>query len=269
MNNMRHGTKWGLRTTILVAIVLAAGAVGILTPIVSNTVEKDVRVEGYALTLTVDGVPTSVAPGDTFRVVATLANNANRPIPAVLRMEVRNPNSTTPDELTVYAGCGAEEVVSSRTLLYYIGWNGPLLAPRGVSFAAGTSVGTLDAAIGSADYWGMTLEEIAERDQQGYASLIAPGVNMSAGVRASGSTLLKVLNYYGMVQTSSELSPLLSDWTLTMPFADAIVSNGGPSQDGFTIEIHPQTRGTLEFKFWAERPDGLGIPNHPYTCGPL
>src|SRR5207249_7968567 len=34
------------------------------------------------------------------------------PRPPILRMEVRNPNNTIPDEVTVYAGCGAEEVVS-------------------------------------------------------------------------------------------------------------------------------------------------------------
>jgi hypothetical protein len=266
---MTHGTRWGLRLTVLVAIVVAAGAVGILTPIVSNTVEKEVRVEGYAITLSVEGVPATVAPGDTFRVVATLANNANRPIPAVLRMEARNPNSTTPPELTVYAGCGAEEVVSSRTLLYYIGWHGPLLAPKGISFAAGTSVATVGAAVGSAEYWTSTLYEIEGRDPEGYKALIRPGLNASAGVQASGSDLLKVLNYYAMVEASMGSGADLSDWRLTMPFADRIIASGGPAQDGFLVEVHPQSRGTFELKFWAERPDGLGIPKHPYTCGPL
>jgi len=266
---MKHGMKWGLRAMILVVVVLAVGAVGILTPIVSNTVEKDVRVDGYAITLTVDGMPTTVAPGDTFRVVATMANNANRPIPAVLRMEVRNPNSTTPGELTVYTGCGAEEVVSSRTLLYYIGWHGPLLAPKGSTFAAGTSVAALETALGSAEYWEMTLHEIEERDPAGYASLISPGTNASAAVRTSPSVVLKVLNYYGMVRAMAGSSGNLLYWVLTMPFADTIVASGDGSQDGFLIEIHTQSRGTFEFKFWAERPDGLGVPNHPYTCGPL
>jgi len=266
---MKQGAKMGLRAAILIVIVLAASAVGILTPIMSNTVEKDVRVEGYAITLTVDGVPATVAPGGTFRVLATMANNANRPISAVLRMEVRNPNSTTPGELTVYAECGAEEVVSTRTLLYYIGWNGPLLAPKGNAFPAGSGVVTLVAALGSAEYWPIVLHEIEDRDPVGYASLISPGVNASAGIQASGSDVLKVLNYYGMVRSTLDVSSNLADWTLTMPFADRVVANGGPSQNGFLIEIHPQSRGSFEFKFWAERPDGLGIPNHPYTCGPL
>ncbi|MGQ0796284.1 MAG: hypothetical protein ACT4OI_00230 [Methanobacteriota archaeon] len=266
---MEHGMKWGLRATVLVVVVLAVGAVGILTPIVSNTVEKDVRVEGYAITLSVDGVPASVVPGDTFRVVATMANNANRPIPAVLRMEVRNPNSTTPGELTVYAGCGAEEVVSSRTLLYYIGWHGPLLAPKGSAFPAGTSVAALEQALGSADFWGMTLHEIEERDPAGYASLISPGTNASEAVRSSPSVVLRTLYYYDMVRAPAGSGGNLLDWALTMPFADTFVAGGDGSQDGFLIEIHAQSRGTFEFKFWAERPDGLGVPGHPYTCGPL
>lgn len=266
---MGRGTKLGLRTTIVLIVVIAVGAVGILMPTLSNTVERDVPVDGYAVTLTVDGVPTTVSPGDIFRVIATFVNNANRPVPAVLRMEVRNPNGTTPDELTVYAGCGAEEVVSSRTLRYYIGWNGPLLAPRGVSFAAGATVETIATSIGSADYWLPTLHEIQKRDSSGYAALIDPGLNASAGVRASASDVLKVLYYFGMVRSSSESSGNLADWTLTMPFSEQIVASGDGSQAGFLVEVHPQTRGSLEFKFWAERPDGLGIPNHPFSCGPL
>src|SRR2546430_17200592 len=104
---MRTGIKLGPRAAAFVAVLIAASAVGILTPTLSNTVSKDVQVTGFAVTLTVDGVPETVAPGDMFRVTATLANNANRPIPAVLRMEVRNPNNTVPNELTVYAGCCA------------------------------------------------------------------------------------------------------------------------------------------------------------------
>src|SRR5439155_1312753 len=134
---MRTGIKLGPRAAAFVAVLIAASAVGILTPTLSNTVSKDVQVTGFAVTLTVDGIPDSVAPGGVFRVIATLANNANRPVPAVLRMEVRNPNNTVPDELTVYSQCGAEEVVSGTRLIYYIGWHGPLLAPKGVSFAAG------------------------------------------------------------------------------------------------------------------------------------
>src|SRR5438552_1281640 len=104
---MGNGIKLGPRATILLVVLLAASAVGILTPTLSNTVSKDVQVTGFAVTLTVDGIPETVAPGDVFRLTATLANNANRPVPAVLRMEVRNPNNTVPGELTVYAGCGA------------------------------------------------------------------------------------------------------------------------------------------------------------------
>src|SRR2546426_10459113 len=147
---MGNGIKLGPRATILLGVLLAASAVGILTPTLSNTVSKDVQVTGFAVTLTVDGVPETVAPGDMFRVAATLANNANRPVPAVLRMEARNPNNTVPNELTVYAGCGAEEVVSGTRLIYYIGWHGPLLAPKGTSFAAGTNPAPLGAAHASA-----------------------------------------------------------------------------------------------------------------------
>jgi len=264
-----NGIKLGPRAAILVAVLLAASAVGILTPTLSNTVSKDVQVTGFAVTLTVEGVPDSVAPGDLFRVVATLANNANRPVPAILRMEVRNPNTTIPDELTVYAGCGAEEVVSGTRLLYYIGWHGPLLAPKGVSFPAGTSLATIGAAIGSADYWPSVLHEIQERDPGGYASLVEPGLNASAGVRSSGSALLKALNYYGMSTSARVDSTSLADWTLTTVFSDRFVANGDGAQDGFLVEVHSQSRGSFAFKFWAERPDGLGIPHHPYACGPL
>ena len=267
---MGNGIKLGPRATILLVVLLAASAVGILTPTLSNTVSKDVQVTGFAVTVTVDGVPETVAPGDGFRVTATLANNANRPIPAVLRMEVRNPNNTVPNELTVYAGCGAEEVVSGTRLIYYIGWHGPLLAPKGSSFAAGTNLATLDGAIGSAEYWPAVLHEIQERDPAGYASLVVPGLNASAGVRNSGSALLKALNYYAMVATSNGDSPNLSDWTLSSVFSERFVAFGGAAQDGFLVEVHPQSRGSFIFKLWAERPDGLGIPDHPtYTCGPL
>src|SRR5437016_13588303 len=266
----RNGIKLGPRATIFVVVLLAASAVGILTPTLSNTVSKDVQVNGFAVTLTVDGVPDSVAPGDIFRVTAAMANNANRPVPAVLRMEVRNPNTTTPSELTVYAGCGAEEVVSGTRLIYYIGWHGPLLAPKGVSFAAGSTIAAVDAAIGTVEYWPPVLHEIQDRDPAGYVSLVDPGRNASAGVRNSGSALLKVLNYYAMVASKNNESSNLADWTLTTVFADRFIAFGGGAQDGFLVEAHPQTRGSLSFKFWAERPDGLGIPHHPtYTCGPL
>ena len=266
---MGTGIKLGPRAAFFVAVLLAASAVGILTPTMSNTVSKDVPVTGFAVTLTVDGIPDSVAPGDVFRVVATMANNANRPVPAVLRMEVRNPNTTTPDELTVHAGCGAEEVVSGTRLIYYIGWHGPLLAPKGISFAAGTNLATVAGAIGSADYWPSVAHEIQERDPAGYESLVDPGLNASAGVRNSGSTLLKVLNYYGMVASPTPDSSNLADWALTTAFSERFVAYGGASQDGFLVEVHPQSRGSYQFKLWVERPDGLGIPHHPYTCGPL
>src|SRR2546426_3764152 len=148
----RNGIKLGPRATIFVVVLLAASAVGILTPTLSNTVSKDVQVTGFAVTLTVDGIPDSVAPGDVFRVIAAMANNANRPVPAVLRMEVRNPNNTIPEELTVYSQCGAEEVVSGTRLIYYIGWHGPLLAPKGVSFAAGMNLPSVSSAIRAAAY---------------------------------------------------------------------------------------------------------------------
>jgi hypothetical protein len=263
---MGLGKKLRTRWTVLLVVVLAASAVGVLTPTISNTVDRTVQVTGPALTLTVEGVPTAVAPGELFRVVATMTNNANRPIPAVLRMEARNPNNTAPNELTVYAGCGAEEVVSSRTLLYYIGWDGPLLAAKGVSFPAGTTLATLTAELDDADYWPVILHEIADRDILGYQSLIDPGLNASEVVRNSGSVMLKILNYYGMVSGSAD--PMA--WALTMPFTDHVVASGNGDQSGFLVEIHPQSRGSFELKFWAERPDGLGIPNHPtYTCGPL
>src|SRR5205807_3080316 len=188
---MRTGIKLGPRAAAFLAVCLAASAVGILTPTLSNTVSKDVQVTGFAVTLTVDGIPDSVSPGGVFRVLATMTNNGNRPVPAVLRMEVRNPNTTTPSELTVYAGCGAEEVVSGTRLIYYIGWHGPLLAPKGLSFAAGSTVAAVDAAIGRMEYWPPVLHEIQDRDPAGYASLVDPGRNASAGVRNSGSALLR------------------------------------------------------------------------------
>src|SRR5436309_15534617 len=232
---MRTGIKLGPRAAAFVAVLIAASAVGILTPTLSNTVSKDVQVTGFAVTLTVDGVPDSVSPGSLFRVIATMANNANRPVPALLRMEVRNPNTTTPDELTVYAGCGAEEVVSGTRLIYYIGWHGPLLAPKGISFAAGTILADVAGSIGSAEYWATVLHEVQERDPAGYESLVEPGLNASLGVRNSGSSLLKALNYYGMVASSNPASSNLADWTLTTVFSERFVAFGGPSQDGCVV----------------------------------
>ncbi len=267
---MRRGMKLGPRAAILLAIALAASAVGILTPTLSNTVERTTQVSGPVITLTVDGIPATVAPGEVFRVTATMANNANRPVAGLLRMEVRNPNGTTPDELTVYAGCGAEEVVSSRTLRYYIGWNGPLLAAKGVAFVAGTNVATIAASVDKADYWVAVLHEAQVRDPLGYRSLIDPGLNGSSGVRNSGSSVLRALYYYGMVHGASGDDTNLADWTLTMPFTDRFVASGEGSQSGFLVEINPASRGSFEFKLWVEQPDGLGMPSHPsYTCGPL
>src|SRR5438132_13865229 len=94
VRTMGNRIKLGPRATILLVVLLAASAVGILTPTLSNTVSKDVQVTGFAVTLTVDGIPETVVPGDGFRGTAPVANNANRPVPAVLRMEVRNPNNT-------------------------------------------------------------------------------------------------------------------------------------------------------------------------------
>src|SRR6266571_459423 len=222
VRTMGNGIKLGPRATILLVVLLAASAVGILTPTLSNTVSKDVQVTGFAVALTVD------------------------------------------------AGCGAEEVVSGTRLIYYIGWHGPLLAPKGTSFAAGTNLATLDSAIGSAEYWPAVLHEVQERDPAGYASLVVPGLNAAAGVRTSGSALLKALNYYAMVAAANSESPNLADWTLSSVFSDRFVAFGGAAQDGFLVEVHPQSRGSFIFKLWAERPDGLGIPDHPtYTCGPL
>src|SRR5437667_5642258 len=175
VRTMGNGIKLGPRATILLVVLLAASAVGILTPTLSNTVSKDVQVTGFAVTLAVDGIPETVVPGDVFRVTATLANNANRPVPAVLRMEVRNPNNTVPNELTVYAGCGAEEVVSGTRLIYYIGWHGPLPAPKGTGFGAGTNLATLDGAIGSEGNMTSVLHELVEREPDVYPPTVIPG----------------------------------------------------------------------------------------------
>jgi hypothetical protein len=266
---MRSGIKLGPRAAAFLAVCLAASAVGILTPTLSNTVSKEVQVTGFAVTLTVDGIPDFVSPGGVFRVLATMTNNGNRPVPAVLRMEVRNPNTTVPNELTVYAGCGAEEIVSGTRLIYYIGWHGPLLAPKGVSFPAGADLASVSAAVGSAEYWPSVLNEVRERDPAGYESLVDPGLNASVGVRSSASKLLRALNYYGMVASTNPASSNLADWTVTTVFSERFVAYGGSSQNGFFVEVHPQSRGSFQFKLWAERPDGLGIPHHPYTCGPL
>ena len=82
--------------------------------------------------------------------------------------------------------------------------------------------------------------------------------------------MLKALNYYAMVASSNGESPNLGDWTLSSVFSERFVAFGGAAQDGFLVEVHPQSRGSFIFKLWAERPDALGMPDHPtYTCGPL
>src|SRR2546429_4632803 len=171
---MRDGIKLGPRAAFFVAVLLAASAVGILTPTLSNTVTKDVQVTGFAVALTVDGIPDSVAPGDVIRVVAAMTNNANRPVPAILRMEVRNPDNTIPDEVTVYAGCGAEEVVSGTRLIYYIGWHGPLLAPKGISFAAGRRAPTRLGPHRASPAWCAARPQGPETQPRGYAAPARP-----------------------------------------------------------------------------------------------
>jgi len=73
-----------------------------------------------------------------------------------------------------------------------------------------------------------------------------------------------------MVASANSDSPNLADWTLSSVFSERFVAFGGGAQDGFLVEVHLQSRGSFIFKLWAERPDGIGIPDHPtYTCGPL
>src|SRR3989442_13192049 len=79
---MGNGIKLGPRATILLVVLLAASAGGILTPTLSNTASQDLQGTGFAVTGTVDGVPETVAPGDGFRVTAALENTPNRPIPS-------------------------------------------------------------------------------------------------------------------------------------------------------------------------------------------
>src|SRR3989442_4681517 len=75
VGTMGSGIKLGPRATILVVLLLAASAVGILTPTLSNTVAKDVQATGFAVTTTVDGIPETVVPVDVVRLAATLNNN--------------------------------------------------------------------------------------------------------------------------------------------------------------------------------------------------
>ncbi len=254
---------------LAVAVLVAGTALGLVSNALSPIISRDIPTVDPNITLTVSGMPASAAAGDVFTLTVTLKNNANRPAPAVLRFEVRNPGGIAFDEVTVYAQCGAEARVSSKTLSYYIGWHGPLLAPNGTQFPIGTTVAHVETTLGARAHWPVVLREIQERDPMGYEALIDPGTNASLGPRASGSDALQVLYYYGMVRAPDERNPSPSAWTLTVPFSDALVATGGSSQFGFLVEISLVAKGSYEFEFWAERPDMLGMPNHPWKCGPL
>lgn len=265
-------TRRALRTKVALAvgaILLSGTAFGLVSTYLSPVVSIDIPTINPNITLTVDGVPANASAGDVFTVVAALKNNANRAAPAVLRFDVRNPLGLAFEELTVYADCGAEERVTSKTLIYYIGWHGPLLAPNGTQFAAGTTVAAVEAGLGASAQWSVVLREIEVRDPTGYAERIDPGLNATAGPLASTSQALKVLYYYDMATSINPDSPNPADWTLTTAFADTVVATGGTSTDGFRVEIGLNAQGSYEFQFWAERPDGLGVPNHPWKCEPL
>ncbi len=251
-------------------IVLAAVVVGVVSMTLSPVVERDLPPVGPAVSLTVSGIPASAHAGDVLPIIATLKNNANRPLPVVLRMDIRNVNTTLlPRDVTVYAGCGVEEAMSTRTLRYYIGSHGPLLASNGTRFAAGTTVAAVETAIGDAGHWDVVLHEIETRDPSGYTSLISPGENASFGARTSNSLVLKVLHYFGMVTTDAPNSNTPADWRLAIPFEDTWTPSDG-THKGFLMELAPTIRGGFSFDLWAELPDGLGMPNHPtWTCGPL
>jgi len=251
-------------------LTLAAGVLVAMSPILSQVVEQDLPPIAFAASLAVSGIPRNGHAGDVFRVNATIQNNANRPLPAVLRMDIRNLNtSLPPEDVTVYATCGAEEATSSRTLRYYFGSHGPLLAPNGSSFDVGTAVATVESALGVAGHWEVVLREILGRDPAGYASLISPGENASDGARTSLSLALKALYYFGMVASSTPWSGNPADWTLAVRFADTWAPTDG-SGDGFLVEIGATVRGAFTFKLWAELPDALGVPGHSgWKCGPL
>jgi len=251
-------------------LTVAAGVLVAVSPILSEVVERDLPPIASAASLAVSGIARGGHAGDVFRVNATIQNNANRPLPAVLRMDVRNLNtSIAPEDVTVYSTCGAEEVVSSRTLRYYLGGHGPLLAPNGSSFEVETTVATVESALGIAAHWEVVLHEIQGRDPAGYASSISPGDNASQGPRTSSSLALKALNYYGIVSSSTPWSGDPANWILAVPFADTWAPTDG-NAPGFLVEIAPTVRGAFTFKLWAELPDGLGLPAHAgWKCGPL
>lgn len=254
---------------VLAAILLSSTALGVMTTRLSPIVAVDTQSIRPSVSLQVEGVAENVTAGDLLFVVATLHNNANRPTPAVLRFEIRNGDGIDLEEVTVYAACGAEERVTSKTLIYYLGDHGPLLAPNGTSVAAGTTVAALEAQVGEAPYWPAVLREVETRDPDGYAARVDPGTNASAGPVASTSLALKVLYYYGMVTAVDERSPEPEAWTLTANFSDTWTVPGQDGTEGFLVEIGLDAQGSYNLKFWAERPDGLGLPNHAWTCQPL
>ena len=259
------------RTYAAVALLaLAAGAFAVTSPILSEVVTHDLPPIAPAAALNVSGLPDAGHAGDVFRVTAVVRNNANRPLPAVLRMDVRNVNTTiSPGDITIYASCGAEEVASTRTLRYYLGRHGPLLAPNGSAFQVETTVAAIETALGSAAHWEVVLHELQGRDPKGYASLISPGNNASEGPRTSSSVALKALYYFGMVSSAKPWSGNPADWILVVPFADTWSPTDGRAP-GFLLEIAPTVHGGFAFKLWAELPDVLGLPNHPgWNCGPL
>ncbi|MFQ5919975.1 MAG: hypothetical protein ACE5I4_08050 [Thermoplasmata archaeon] len=269
LGNAARAVRGSKLVLLLVLILVVGTALGLMSNTLSPTVSREITQVDPNITLTVTGVPPMASAGDVISVVATLQNNANRPVPAVLRFEIRNPGGIEFDEITVYAQCGAEERVSSKTLTYYIGWHGPLLAPNGTHFPTGTSVEQIETTLGARAHWEAVFREIQERDPQGYEALIDPGLNASIGVRATFSEALKILYYYGMVRSSDDRNPSASAWRLTLPFSGTLVATGGASQYGFSLEISPAAKGSYEFEFWAELPDRYGMPNHEWTCGPL
>ncbi len=256
--------------TLLAFAVVTSVLVAVVASNLSPVVEDDLPPVSPAISLSATGIPATAHAGDVFRVTATLKNNANRPLPAVLRMDVRNVNTTLAgSDITVYARCGAEESLSTRTLRYYLGSHGPLLAPNGSRFASGSTAAAIEAALGASGHWEVVLREIEVRDPRGYESLISPGPNASAGPGSSASLALKALYYFGMVSSNIPGSGNPADWRLTVPFED----KWGPTDGlgpGFLVEIGPTVRGGFVLRLWAELPDGFGVPNHPtWTCGPL
>ncbi|MCJ2520313.1 MAG: hypothetical protein LN412_05115 [Candidatus Thermoplasmatota archaeon] len=255
--------------TVIAAILLTSTAFGLISSYLSPIIPRDIPTINPAINLSIEGVPENASAGDVFLVTATMKNNANRPAPAVLRFEVRNGDGIGFEEVTVYADCGAEERVTSKTLIYYIGRHGPLLAPNGSHFPQGTTVAEVEASLGEGAQWQVVLREIRMRDPLGYEELIDPGFNASSGPVASSSQALKALYYYGMVSASDGSSQNPADWTLIVALSDTVVATGGNSTDGFLMEISLDAQGSYNLKFWAERPDGLGIPNHAWKCEPL